>query len=224
MTGRGWVWRQPIRIDVGLLLQRYGETYAEALSIDLAQGTPSALFQWLCASLLFSARIRADAALEATRALFRQGLTTAEKMASATWEERTRILNRAGYARYDESTSRMLGETSRMILDHYRGDLRNLRKAAGRNPQEERRLLEQFKGIGDVGADIFMREVQLVWDELYPFADRRALSAAAKLGLGADAQALARRVEASEFPRLLAALVRTDVGKHHEEIVAEAAT
>jgi endonuclease III len=146
----------PHRI-IEALLQRYGETYAEALSIDLSQGTPSALFQWLCASLLFSARIRADTALGATRALFREGLTTAEKMASATWEERTRILNRAGYARYDESTSRMLGETSRMILDHYHGDLRNLREAAGRNPQEERRLLEQFKGIGDVGADIFIR-------------------------------------------------------------------
>jgi endonuclease III len=213
----------PQRI-VEVLLHRHGETYAEALSIELAQGTPSALFQWLCAALLFSARIRADTALAAARALFREGLTTAENMASATWEERTRILNRAGYARYDESTSRMLGETSRMILDLYRGDLRNLREAADRNPQEERRLLEQFKGIGDVGADIFMREVQLVWDELYPFADRRALRAAQKLGLGADAQALARRVEASQFPRLVAALVRTDLGKHYKEILAGAST
>jgi endonuclease III len=213
----------PHRI-VEVLLHRYGETYAEALSIDLAQGTPSALFQWLCASLLFSARIRADAALQATRALFRKGLTTAEKMNSATWEERTRILNRAGYARYDESTSRMLGETSRMILDHYRGDLRNLREAASRDPQQERHLLKQFKGIGDVGADIFMREVQLVWDELYPFADRRALSAASKLGLGGNAQMLARWVEASEFPRLVAALVRTDLGKHNEQILSEATT
>jgi endonuclease III len=205
---------------VEVLLRCYGKTYAEALSIDLARGTPSALFQWLCASLLFSARIRADAALEAARALFREGLTTAEKMASATWEERTRILNHAGYARYDESTSRMLGETSRMILDHYRGDLRNLREAASRDPQEERRLLEQFKGIGDVGADIFMREVQLVWDELFPFADRRALRAAQKLGLGADAQSLARRVKAAQFPRLVAALVRTDLGRHYEKILA----
>jgi endonuclease III len=213
----------PHRI-VEVLLRRYGETYAEALSIDLARGTPSAFFQWLCASLLFSARIRADAALEAAQALFREGLTTAEKMDSATWEERVRILNRAGYARYDESTSRMLGETSRMILDHYRGDLRNLREAARRDPQEERRLLKQCKGIGDVGTDIFMREVQLVWDELYPFADRRALSAAAKLGLGDKAQTVARWVEASEFPRLVAALVRTDLGKHHKEILAEAAT
>ena len=213
----------PHRI-IEALLRRFGETYAQALSIDLAGGTPTALFQWLCASLLFSARIRADAALRAAKALFEAGLTTAETMASATWEERTRILNRAGYARYDESTSRMLGESSRMLLDRYQGDLRNLREAAGRDPQEERRLLEEFKGIGDVGADIFMREVQLVWGELYPFADRRGLSAAARLGLGDSAQALSAFVDRADFPRLMAALVRVDLGKHYDKILAEAAS
>jgi hypothetical protein len=45
----------PHRI-VEALLRRYGETYAEMLSIDLARGTPSVLFQWLCASLVFSER------------------------------------------------------------------------------------------------------------------------------------------------------------------------
>ena len=213
----------PHRI-IEALLRRFGETYAQALSIDLAGGTPTALFQWLCASLLFSARIRADAALRAAKALFEGGLTTPETMASATWEERTRILNRSGYARYDESTSRMLGETSRMLLDRYQGDLRKLREAAGRDPQEERRLLEEFKGIGDVGADIFMREVQLVWGELYPFADRRGLSAAARLGLGDSAQALSAFVDRADFPRLMAALVRVDLGKHHDKILAEAAS
>lgn len=213
----------PHRI-IEALLRRFGETYAQALSIDLAGGTPTALFQWLCASLLFSARIRADAALRAAKALFEAGLTTAETMASATWEERTRILNRSGYARYDESTSRMLGESSRMLLDRYQGDLRNLREAAGRDPQEERRLLEEFKGIGDVGADIFMREVQLVWEELYPFADRRGLSAAARLGLGDSAQALSAFVDRADFPRLMAALVRVDLGKHYDKILAEAAS
>ena len=88
-----------------------------------------------------------------------------------------------------------------MLLDRYQGDLRKLREAAGRDPQEERRLLEEFKGIGDVGADIFMREVQLVWDELYPFADRRGLSAAARLGLGDSAQALSAFVDRADFPR-----------------------
>ena len=213
----------PHRI-IEALLRRFGETYAQALSIDLAGGTPTALFQWLCASLLFSARIRADAALRAAKALFEAGLITPETMASATWEERTRILNRAGYARYDESTSRMLGESSRMLLDRYQGDLRNLREAAGRDPQEERRLLEEFKGIGDVGADIFMREIQLVWEELYPFADRRGLSAAARLGLGDSAQALSAFVDRADFPRLMAALVRVDLGKHYDKILAEAAS
>jgi hypothetical protein len=206
---------------IEVLLNRFGETYAQALSIDLSRATPAALFQWFCACLLFGARIRADAALRAAKALFEEGLTTAEKMASATWEDRTRILNRAGYARYDESTSRMLGESSRMLIDRYRGDLWNLREAAGRDPQEERRRLEEFKGIGDVAVDIFMREVQLAWEELYPFADRRGLSAAVKLGLGESAQALAGLVDASDFPRLMAALVRVDLGKHYDEILVE---
>ena len=62
----------------------------------------------------------------------------------------------------------------------------------------------------------------LVWDELYPFADRRALHAASDLGLGNDAQTLARLVDPPEFARLVAALVRCELGKHAAEILAEA--
>lgn len=51
-------------------------------------------------------------------------------MAEATWRQRTDVLNRAGYARYDESTSRMLGDTAQLLLDRYRGDLRKLREEA----------------------------------------------------------------------------------------------
>ena len=97
---------QPI---VRVLLDRYGQLYSEAIGIDPRQGTASALFQWLCASLLFSARIRSRAAEQAAQALFRRGWTTAEQMAVSTWAERCQILDRSGYARYDESTSRKLG-------------------------------------------------------------------------------------------------------------------
>ena len=72
----------------------------------------------------------------------------------------------------------MLGDTALMLLDKYRGDLRQLRAAAGRDPRRERLLLKECKGIGEVGADIFCREAQITWDELFPFADRRALEAA----------------------------------------------
>jgi len=72
-----------------------------------------------------------------------------------------RVLNRAGYARYDESTSRMLGDTCALLLERYRGDLRKLREEAGHDPQRERALLKEFKGLGDVGVDIFSREGRL---------------------------------------------------------------
>jgi hypothetical protein len=39
------------------LLERHGRTYSEDLGIRLEANTPSALFCWLCAALLFSARI-----------------------------------------------------------------------------------------------------------------------------------------------------------------------
>ena len=208
---------------VQVLLERHGRTYAAELGIDLAKGTPSVLYRWLCAATLLSARIGAGVAMAAAKALAKEGWTTPEKMAAATWEQRTRTLNRAGYARYDESTSRMLGDTASMLLDKYGGDLRKLRAAAGRAPARERALLKECKGIGEVGADIFGREAQIAWDELYPFADRRALRAAARLGLEDDPAKLAGRVPHRDFPRLLAALVRTGLAKDFESVLEAAA-
>jgi hypothetical protein len=211
----------PARV-VEVLLHRQGRLYSEALGLNLCSGDSSVLFQWLCASLLLGGRIRAKAAEQAAEALLRQGWTTPETMAASTWEDRTRLLNRSGYARYDESTSRRLGEMAAMLLDRYGGDLRNLRGAAHRDPHEERRLIQEFNGIGEVRADIFFREGQIIWDELYPFADRRALHAAAALRLGDDAHALACLVAHADFARLVAALVRTDLGKCAGDILKEA--
>jgi hypothetical protein len=209
---------------VRAVLERHGQTFADELGIDLAQGTPAPLFRWLCASILMSARIRAGAAIAAARALAGQGWTTARKMTGSSWEDRTRTLNRPGYARYDESTSRMLGDTAEMLLEKYRGDLRKLRDAAARDPARERALLKECKGLGDVGVDIFFREAQLAWPELYPFADRKALQAAARLGLEDDAQALAEQVSRQDFPRFVAGLVRVSLARKFDDIRKQAAT
>jgi endonuclease III len=203
---------------VAALLEEHGQTYAEQLGIDLESGTPSPLFRWLCVALLMSARIGAATAVDAARALADQGWTTAARIADATWEQRTRTLNQAGYARYDESTSRMLGDTAQMLQEKYQGDLRKLRDAAERDPERERALLKECKGVGDVGADIFMREAQITWPELYPFADRKALQAAAKLGLDEDPHALADRVPRKDLPRLLTALVRASLEGELEQL------
>lgn len=196
---------------VSALLKRHGRTYCDELKIAIDRNTPSPLFRWLCASILLSARIRGDIAVAAARALADRGWTTPAKMAASTFEDRTATLNHAGYARYDESTARMLADTTAKVVDEYRGDLRRLREAAGRDPAGERERLIAFKGIGEVGADIFFREVQGAWDELYPFADRKTLKAARELDLPDSAEGLARLVDREGFPPLVAALVRTDL-------------
>jgi hypothetical protein len=200
---------------VAELLARHGRTFAADAGIRL-RDTPSPLFRLLCLSLLLSARIRSGIAVEASRALAEAGWTTPGRMAGSTWAERVRVLNRAGYARYDEKTARMLGDTVVILHDRYRGDLRRLRAEAERDPGTQRRLLRQFPGIGDVGAAIFAREVQAVWTEVFPFADQRALAVAEQLGLPGEATALTRHVaEPAAFATLVAALVRS--GLAHDE-------
>ncbi|MDT8409681.1 MAG: hypothetical protein RQ741_08795 [Wenzhouxiangellaceae bacterium] len=204
------------------LLDRYGKTYAEELGIEVADNTPAPLFQALCLALLFSARISADLAMRAMRALLDEGWTTAANMASSSWEDRVETLNQAGYARFDEKTSTMLGEACELLLDRYQGDLRQLREQAGREPDEERTLLKQVKGIGDVGVDIFFREAQAAWDELIPFADSKALEGAAQLHLPEEPGQLYSLVGHRDFPRLVTALVRVQLEGDAEEIITEA--
>ena len=208
---------------VAALLAKHGRTYCDELAIDIARNTPSVLFRWLCATILFSARISAATAMAAATALTRQGWTSARKMAASTWEERTHVLNAAGYARYDESTATKLGEDANFLLDQYGGDLRRLRERAGRDPAEEHRLIQEFKGIGPVGGDIFCREMQIVWQELYPFADALALNTAKQLKLGDSAQSLSALVGRDDFPRLVAALVRTHLAGDYDDVRREAA-
>jgi endonuclease III len=200
------------------LLRDYGQTFAEELDIKLQPSSPSGLFRLLCAALLFSARISGALAVRAAQGLTNAGWTTPRKMAEATWEQRAKVLNRSGYARYDEKTSTMLEDTSRQLLQKYDGDLRDLRSAAGSDPQRERELLKEFKGIGDVGVDIFFREAQTVWPELYPFVDKRAGRAAQKLGLPSEAETLAQLVLRQQFAKFIAALVRVDLAKAYADM------
>jgi hypothetical protein len=193
---------------VETLLDRYGTTYADELGIDVRGQTPSALFRLLCASLLYSARISSGIATEAMRGMTRAGWRTSRALARSSWEERVRVLNHAGYARYQERTATLLGNLAGAVEERYRGDLRRLRERAHRTPREERRCLQEFDGIGPTGVDIFFREVQVAWDEVRPFADRRSLEAAKRLKLGSSAAELQDLVGPRRLPLLVVALVR----------------
>lgn len=197
---------------VASVIREHGQTYASEAGIRLQNG-PASLFQVLCLSLLLSARIRASVAVSAMRALRSEGWTSPKKLVDSTWERRAKVLNESGYARYDERTATMLCDTSELLLDRYRGDLRRLRDEAGQDPDGERQLVKEFKGIGQVGADIFFREVQAVWPEVAPFFGAKVLDTAKSLGLPHDASALAKLcARRDDVPKLAAGLVRAQLG------------
>jgi endonuclease III len=201
---------------VDLLLHRHGRTFASELGIRIDRGTPGPLFQLLCFALLASARISTDQAVSAARALEDAGWTTVDKLQASSWEERTRTLNEAGYARYDESTARYLADTADWLQDRYGGDLRRLREEASGDVARVEDLVQGAKGVGRVGAAIFCREVQTVWDELRPYADERVLRTADRLGLGSSVDDLARAAGTDDLATITAALVRVEAAGDDE--------
>lgn len=206
-----------------VLLERRGQTYTEEAGIRLAD-RPGPLYQLLVLATLLSARIRAGVAVAAARELFAAGYRTPSAMEAATWQDRVDALGRGHYRRYDERTATLLGTGARLCLDRWQGDLRRLHHTAPGQPAQLRRLLTAFPGIGPAGADIFLREAQAVWPDLRPFADRRALSGAERLGLPQTPRRLAGLVSEAEFGRFASALVRVALGEESAGAVTRAAS
>lgn len=193
---------------VQALLERFGQTYAEQAGIRLAD-RPSPLYQLLVLATLLSARISGDVAVAAAKELFAAGYRTPQQMQQASWQDRVDALGRGHYRRYDERTSTMLGEAAALLLKRWGGDLRKLRDEAGGDPQQIHKLLTEFKGIGPVGADIFLREVQAVWRQVAPYVDARVARGAEKVGLPTSAHELFELADSPyELARLSSALVR----------------
>ncbi|MEU1841261.1 hypothetical protein [Micromonospora chersina] len=194
------------------LLDRQSHTYAEEAGITIAD-RPGPLYQLLVLTTLLSTRIRACVAVAAARELFAAGWRTPSAMEAASWQERVDALGRGHYRRYDERTATMLGTGARLCLDRWHGDLRRMHKEADGDRAVLRRLLTEFPGIGPTGADIFLREVQAVWPDVRPYADRRTLAGARRLGLPASPGGLAGLVGEADFGRLASALVRVALGE-----------
>ncbi|MEU8350436.1 endonuclease [Streptomyces sp. NPDC048845] len=203
------------------LLDELGRTYAAEAGIRLKDSSQP-LYQLLVLSVLLSARIRADIAVAAARALFDAGMKDARHMADATWQQRVDALGEGGYRRYDERTSTQLGKGAELMLEKYRGDLRRLRDDAD-GTEREKALLREVPGIGPTGADIFLREAQGVWPECRPYLDAKALAGAERVGLPSSPSALAKLVEEKDLPRLAAALVRVALDKKAADRVRETA-
>lgn len=204
------------------LLDRAGTTYAAEAGIALAD-KPAPLFQLLVLAQLMSARITADIAVAAARELRSSGYRTPQRVAEADWQDLVDALGRGHYRRYDESTATRLGENATILLDRYHGDLRKLAAEADRDPDRLAESLQQFKGIGPTGAEIFLREVQDVWTWVRPHFDDRARKGADLLHLSTDPKRLDRLGPSGRDAELAAALVRVSLDKDLADRVLAAA-
>lgn len=203
---------------VRTLLDESGRTYAADAGIRL-KDTPMPLYQLLVLSLLLSARIKADIAVAAARALFAAGMRTPRGMAQASWQARVDALGEGGYRRYDERTATMLGQGAEALLQRYRGDLRRMHDSGG----DLKELLQEFPGLGPTGATIFLREVQGVWTDVGPYFDRKTLDGAERVALPTSPGALAKLVDDEEVPLLAAALTRVALDRRLAERLSSTA-
>jgi endonuclease III len=201
------------------LLNVAGTTYAAEADVRISD-KPMPLFQLLVLCMLASKPIDATIAMRAGHELFSDGLKTPKAVLAADRRTMIDAFGRAHYVRYDESSATRLTEMAQRVVDEYSGDLREIARRSAEDIDVAKRMLTNFKGIGDTGADIFMREVQDVWTWVRPHFDRRATRTAKALGLPTDPDRLGALAPRSNA-RLAAALVRASLDDGVRQQVAK---
>ena len=191
------------------LLKTAGTTYAAEAGIKI-DDKPMSLFQLLVLCMLASKPIDAAIATRAAHELFKAGLRTPKAVLASDRQTMIDAFGRAHYVRYDESSATRLTDMAERVRDEYSGDLRAIAGESRRDVTSAKRILKKFKGIGDTGADIYLREVQDVWTWVRPYFDDRATRTAKKLGLPAEPKKL-ESLAPKANARLAAALVRVSL-------------
>ena len=141
-------------------------TDAADLGLDLSgspgQGDDATLFKWLVACLLFGARISQERAAAAFAELDGDGVLTPQGLAEASEHHLVQLLDAGNYARYDDSKAAELVQLGRDVQERYDGKLSTLPDGATTKKEISERL-QEFKGIGPVAADIFLRDAPSAW-------------------------------------------------------------
>jgi endonuclease III len=191
------------------VLEVAGTTYADQAGIRV-NDKPMPLFQLLVLCMLASKPIDATTAMRAARELFKAGLRTPKSVLASDRRTMISAFGRAHYVRYDESSATRLSDMAQRVRDEYAGDLREIASRSERDVGEAKQLLKKFNGIGDTGADIYLREVQDVWTWVRPYFDDRATATAKRLGLPTEPAKLGALAPHSNA-QLAAALVRVSL-------------
>lgn len=190
-----------------LIIKKFGKLYSEKLGINLNSRKEKEIFKWFLASILFGKRIGENIAMNTYREFEKAGLLTPDKISQAGWDELVNVLDRGGYVRFDFSTSTKLLNIMKDLKEKY-GSLENLHKVSKDSEDLEKRL-QEFKGIGPITTNIFLREMRTVWKKANPEPSPLVKLAARNLKINLDAF----NKKSKMFIKLEAALLR--VGKNY---------
>ncbi|MGQ9515357.1 MAG: hypothetical protein ACUVTL_10000, partial [Thermoproteota archaeon] len=153
------------------------KSYSEELGLDLMK--PKDRQEWFFASVLFAKRISSSIALKTFKRFQEENLTTPKAILEAGWDKLVQVLDSGGYVRYDFSTASNLLDISKSILEKY-GDLEQIH-ADAKSSRELEKLLMEFKGVGPVAVNIFLRELRGIWKKADPMPSRLSIEVADKL-------------------------------------------
>jgi len=185
------------------IIYEFGEPFSSALGINLQQGKEAEIFKWFLASVLFGKRISLQIAAKTYEQFRACNVLTAKAISDTGWDGLVKILDDGGYVRYDFSTASKLLDLVERLQRRY-GSLTQLHKQAKDSKDLERKLME-FKGIGPVTTNIFLRELRTVWKKADPEPLDLVRQQAAKLGI--DLSKFRRKTK--RFVKLEAALIRS---------------
>lgn len=165
------------------IVERVGGSYARQLGIDLRSGESGEIQKWFIAAMLFGARISETIAVNTYREFERASVLSRDRIVNAGWDRLVDILDRGGYVRYDFKTATKLLNVSRTLGAQYKGDLNILHERASDTADLVQRIRGLGKGIGDVTANIFLRELRGIWAKANPLPAARVIRAARALEL-----------------------------------------
>jgi endonuclease III len=111
----------------------------------------------------------------------KRGVLTPDAILRTGWDGLVEILDAGGYLRYDFKTATKLLEIAEMLNNRYGGDLNRLHEESRDSGDLESKLME-FKGVGAVTANIFLRELRGIWQKADPLPADIVVFAARNLG------------------------------------------
>jgi endonuclease III len=155
------------------------QSYSDELGLDLTK--PEDRFKWFLASVLFAKRISAGTAKETYLYFEQEELTSPEAILQAGWDRLVEVLDSGGYTRYDFSTATNLLGIAKTLKEKY-GSLERLH-AESSSPKDLESRLQEFKGVGPVGVNIFLRELRGTWEKAKPKPSSMAVVTAQRIGL-----------------------------------------